>query len=506
LDNTKIKGIIVLLVSLFLAIYLGNAAATAQKEAIAWVVGVSAVIFLLALGKDVWLLVPFGLLCSIKFEFLPGSLSVFDIVQIAFVGFCTLLFITRRVNLTYRFGALQISVLLVLATVVQAYLRNPVGLNIFGSTTVGARPYFNFAIAFMTAFFLAGLTVPLRKWKSAVVWCLMGGFICAIINVLAYIPGLGYYAAYYFGAGTYSLTNPNNDSVVDPGAAGRNTAGVYTSQVLSRWITGSLSPFKAMIHPLWFPVLLLTVAAAMLSGFRNCVASTGAVLALGIYYWSGFKAIIGCTVLGVLGVACLAIINTMAPLPPNAQRSLSFLPGTWDESLVADAEDSSEWRFEMWKEALTSDRWIKNKVFGDGLGFTKQELDLQEAARLKLIQGLGTSGFDEQRESFLISGDYHSGPISFIRTTGYVGLVVYIVALGILAVQAHRFILITRGTEWFKISCFFCIPMVMHPLFFTLIFGAFGYDVAIYLLNAGLLLMMKKSFDADQPKAQPLPT
>jgi hypothetical protein len=498
LDNSKIKGLFILAAAAFLAVYLGIAAATAQTEVITWVVGVSAFTILLVMGRDVWLLIPFSLLNGITLNAFPGNFSVEFCCHVAFIGFFFLMIATRRVTLVYRMGWSEIWAILFLLTVVQVYVRNPVGLNILGTSSVGAKPYFTFAVSFGVALFLAGCWVPLAKFRLAVIVSLLGGLITAIAHTLAYIPGLEYYAAFYLGAGTYSVYFQSS-GLPDPTAATRNSAGVYISKLVGRWAVGRISPMNALLHPVWLFMILLALAAAAYSGFRNALAYVFLLFAFGVYYWNGIKAVIACTLIGIMGYGGILVINSLSPLPANIQRSLSVLPGNWEEHYVADAEGSTQWRIEIWAEALTSERWIKNKLLGDGLGFTKEELNRQEAYQREEYTNQTTgSGFDRHRESILINGDYHSGPVSFVRTTGYAGLAIFLCALIHQAVRANTLLKRTRNTPWFRTTVFFCIPILIHPLFFVFIFGAFSVDATLYLIHAALLRLLENSFEREQ--------
>ena len=50
-----------------------------------------------------------------------------------------------------------------------------------------------------------------------------------------------------------------------------------------------------------------------------------------------------------------------------------------------------------------------------------------------------------------------------------------------------------RGSQYFGLVCFFCIPMVWHPIFFAFVFGSFGTDVPMLLINMGFLRMLQKN-------------
>jgi hypothetical protein len=194
------------------------------------------------------------------------------------------------------------------------------------------------------------------------------------------------------------------------------------------------------------------------------------------------------------GISFLAFINLAAPLPLNVQRSLSFLPGTWDESVVQDANDSTDWRVEMWKEALLTDIWIQNKLLGDGLGMTRQEFNYIQSFEDKVIGGaVGSGKLTLQQEFMMASGSYHSGPVSTIRATGYLGLIILVLAQIRLGVHAHRQILRARGTEWFPLALFIGIPRIWAPFFFVFVFGDYGPALAELLMGIAMIRILENN-------------
>jgi hypothetical protein len=194
----------------------------------------------------------------------------------------------------------------------------------------------------------------------------------------------------------------------------------------------------------------------------------------------------------LMALAVLAIVNVTAPLPPNVQRALSPFPGTWEERYVDDASNSSEWRYEMWREALFTDKWIENKIIGDGLGFSRLQLE-----QMQSMEGIGAhkavSGLNQQQESMMIQGSYHSGPVQTIRTVGYLGLLVMLMAMTRIAIHAHQQIMRCRNTEWFPMMLFFGVPMITYPIFFTFVFGTFDEGVAHIFIQSGLLDLIRKN-------------
>jgi hypothetical protein len=239
---------------------------------------------------------------------------------------------------------------------------------------------------------------------------------------------------------------------------------------------------------------LISVAAAAGSGYRNSVAYVGLIYLVGLAYRGGFISVLIASLSGAMALGALALWNLTMPLPPNVQRALSPFPGTWEERHVKAAEASTEWRVEMWKEALFTEYWIHNKLLGDGLGMTQREMEMV----MDISEGRGgglnmNSGMSAQQEGMMVTGGYHSGPVQSVRVVGYVGLAILLLAMTRIAVHAHRLILRCRGTEWYPIALFFGIPVIVLPIFFVLIFGDFGKDVSTTFLAYGMLRLLEKT-------------
>jgi hypothetical protein len=491
MDSNKLKVILVLGFATFAAVYLGIAAATAQFEAVLWVVGGVGLSICLALGKKIWLLLPIATSIGLKLP-LPGNFSTIFMTQAVVLGFCGLLFLMRRLPLNFRFTELEGWCLLFLIFVAQAYMRNPVGLNIFGSDTVGGKPYAVLALTVLTAILLASL----RNEPNDLKWWVRLTMIGSIANF-----GFGLLAkflptslAIYLGASfsnDVEIEDPSDRTVVDEDAAGRVTFVRNITKDLAIWISSRISPLKAVFHPIWAPLVLFTLAGAAFSGFRSQFAFVGLAYFVGVCYRGGFSHVMISALIGAVSLVILALGNMIYPLPPNIQRALTFLPGTWEQRHKDSAKISTDWRTEIWITALTSEKYIRNKILGDGLGMTSSQL--QQTLALNDTRGGGISGFDLHREAILISGDYHSGPVQTIRTCGYLGLLVLLCGMVRVAVHAHRQILRSRGTEWYPTVLFICIPFISLPFSWVFIFGTFNGGAYGLLMGTALVRMLEKN-------------
>ena len=493
MNQNKTKLVVVIGVMLILSIYLGIGAASAQHE----VLKVTGVAVLLALivgfGRRIWLLVPLTMLSSLSFRWLPGQWRAADLAYLITISGFILLVLTRNINFKIRLRGIHFFAILVILTVVQVYIRNPVGLAVFGNASVGGRAYFTFAIAVAMCVIFSVIQVPWRELFAMRKYALIGGVFTVAVQWLSYVPGLGLPLALTFGTGLKAIDAEGMSSE----SAGRNLAGVDSGKVASRMTVAFVNPMKSFFLNRWTFIVMFAVLGGLISGFRSQIAGVLLVLGVGVIYWQGFRAFFSAIFVGVLALMLLAIVNLMVPLPGTVQRTLSFLPGTWDQKFIDEGTTSTDWRVEMWKEALLSERWIKNKMVGDGLGFSKEELAIQKAMSDKTYFIRGFGGLSSQQVNFLINGDYHSGPVSFVRTTGYIGLAIFGIGLIAVAISSHRLLRSLKGSPYFGVAALICIPAIVHPVIFFFIFGTFSGDISIFFLNIGFLCFLRNNIDFD---------
>lgn len=464
LNARSIQGILVLAIGTFLAIWLGMALVTNQLETILKVGGGALLIICALLGQRVWLLL---ILFTSANVVLWRWLGTTDIGQMLFIAFSLALFLMRKLRFEFKIRELEIWLILISLCIVQAYMRNPVGLNVLGAGSVGGRPYFVLALSITSAAILSSLIVPPRELKWALHLSLIGGFLGIFLQVAR------------FG----NLTQNQE-------GAARIPALSVCANLLSRWVSSRLSPLRACFHPLWALVILTSLAMAAFSGYRNTVAAVGLIYLAGIFYHGGFRSFMGSLLLGSFALLMLAFINLNFPLPGNMQRALSPLPGSWEEQYRTDANLSTEWRVEMWKEALFTDRWIKNKMLGDGIGIASEQLERQMNIA---YSGNEFGGLTGQQVSMLETGSYHSGPVHSVRMVGYVGLAILLLSMIRVAVHAHRQMIRCKGTEWFSLALFFGIPLITQPFFFTFVFGEYHTGVAHTAFGMAMIRLMERN-------------
>jgi len=485
-DSNKLRAVLIVCIAIAGSLYLGVGAATAQIETVMKVLGVLLILTCVFLGRKIWLL--FILFLSLDVPIIRGF-STLELGQALFICFTFLMMLMRRQPMKFHFGELEVWMLLLALCIIQVYLRNPVGLNIFGANTVGGRPYFIAGMAFLTAVILGNIVVR----PSELIWAMR-------LSILGSLIGVGASALITRGNEvTGGVSVMINDTLGDDQNSGRIGRLAKIGSITARFVASYVSPLRSIFHPFWGVLIMLSLVAAAGSGFRNSVALVGLIYLVGIAYRGGFISVLISCLLAVFSLVVLALWNVVIPLPPNIQRALSPLPGTWEERHVKAGKDSTEWRVEMWKEALLTDFWIQNKILGDGLGLSKREYQV-----LQTIDSGGNStysmgsGLSQQQEAMMLAGGYHSGPVETVRTVGYVGLAILLLAMIRVAVHAHGQIMRCRDTEWYPVALYFGIPAIVLPPFFTFIFGVFGSDVAATFLAYGIIRLMEKNLPLPQ--------
>ena len=492
MDSNKLKTLLVIIIAAFGAIFLGVSAATAQMEAIAWEGGVLCFVLLLALGRHVWVLIPLSLCLSGGLNFLPGSPATWYIATPIVVGFMLLRFLSRSRDFIWRWTWMETLVLLNLLLLIQTYLRNPTGLLIFGSSggMIGGKAYLDFLIATVGFFVLGAVRT---EWKTVriVLYLCVGirvcdgllsaatGFSSTIAGAAARVYGNVDYAAAIIGMEgavgqglSYDL-NTRFDNLAQIGLALGLLCCTFWRPL------ASLNPFR----PYRPALLLLALAAVLMSGFRSQLTRFAFIFIAGTLVRRKPQDLLFAAGMASLILAIVLVGGLGSSLPRAAQRALSFLPIGASEEVKHEGLESSQWRFKMWRLALTTDRYIKNKLLGDGFGFTAAEFRLNTSSKVYLTE-------DEQMDFFMSKGSYHGFHVETIRFVGAAGLLVATCMLFVCAAKAWRLIRYFEGRPGWSALLFLCVPYLIEPIHYWFVFGSYRGMFLLYLLGAGMLKVL----------------
>lgn len=488
MDSSKLKVILVIVFAAFAALYLGIAAATAQLEAIAWVAGALLVVLVLALGKHVWVLIPISLQLAGNINFIPGSPAPWwGAVGIVGVLF-TMRFLLRQHNFQFRLTWLDFALLLQVIAVGQAFVRNPTGISILGGDVVGGKPYIIFGFAFAAFALLSVIRTDLKVIKWVVILSVLMSFIDGgLMLVSVVIPTFAaavipIYSGVSFGAAVSGAEVGDTSDTRLVGAKDIGKSLGLAAFTLFRPIT-CLNPLK----PIRFLLMVSSLGLVFLSGFRSVLFLLAVVAVTSSLVRRRLLDVVICGILGLLALSLLVVTDTVQKLPFGAQRILSELPVNVRPDARDAATKSSDWRFEMWKLALTTDRYISNKWLGDGFAFRADELAAIQEATFGTAR---TFSANKAQDLMMAKGSYHGFHVETIRMTGVFGLLCALIGLGIFFRYAWLQIQYFRGRPEWGYILWICIPFLIHPFYLMLVFGAYKSGFPQIIVAAGILRLL----------------
>lgn len=474
------------------AIVVGQNVADNNFSRLGMYVGIAVLgIGALGLRQNAWLLIPIcsGFTGSFGGGRLPASIAEMS------VAFCFGLFVLfKALKVIPKFPSLNwcdkllICNLLYLATV---FARNPVGLDFMRSNLIGGRPYFAILLACCGFWVLQHVTIKPKLAKLLPALMCLGSVVNAVTGLVGYFaPSLGYRLATLY-SGFFPGGEANPLEPVDTGRVERHQYLAGFGVEVGRAAISCANIFKLIFFQNIFlsACFFASLVAILLSGFRSNLVGWLFAIALASFIRGGIRQVFPLFAAAIAGIVMIVVVQTAGlKVPLAAQRALSFIPISWDSRASVDAKGSVDWRLDMWRLALTSDRYIKNKVLGDGFGFDPAELRAQ--ATLTSFRMDTSAGLQDY---YMITGDYHSGPVSAVRFVGYIGLMLFTALLIANAKYAWKIINSARKTAFFPIALFVGVGAIAHPIFFWLVFGSFGGDFIQAILTLGMLNMIDRS-------------
>ena len=497
MNKNKIFLGVVMAAALLFAIVVGRNVAENNFSRLGMYVGIAVLaVGALGLKQNAWLLIPIcsGLTGSFGGGRLPASIAEMS------VAFCFGLFVLfKALKVIPRFPRLNwcdkllICNLLYLATV---FARNPVGVDFLKSNLIGGRPYFAILLACCGFWVLQHVTIKPKLASILPVLMCLGSVVNALSGLVGYFaPGLGFrLATLYSGFMPGGEANPMEP--VDTGRVERQAYLAGFGVEVGRAAVSYANIFKLIFFQNIIPsaCFFASLVAILLSGFRSNLIGWIFAIALASFIRGGVRQIVPLVAAGLAGVVMIIVLQTAGlQVPLAAQRALSFIPISWDSRASVDAKGSVDWRLDMWRLALTSDRYIKDKVLGDGFGFDPSELRAQATLtsfRMDTSEGL--------QDYFMITGDYHSGPVSAVRFVGYIGLMLFTALLIANAKYAWKIINSARKTAFFPLALFSGIVAIYHPICFWLIFGGYSGDFTQAIFTLGMLNLIDRSIKKEE--------
>jgi hypothetical protein len=283
--------------------------------------------------------------------------------------------------------------------------------------------------------------------------------------------------------------------ITDAGVLGKDALDLSTSRMVAGMQLGKTLGVAALtlfvplslFNPLRFGRFFLFTTAmllVLLSGFRSILGMFAILFVVNSLIHRRYFDIVIAAMVAPLLLALVIVSGQVRQLPFGAQRVLSVLPIDVEVGAREDGEKSSEWRFEMWQRALFTDRYIHNKLLGDGFGFRADE------QRVAMDAVFGAARSQQGADIMMARGSFHGFHVETIRFTGIVGLIAALISMGIFFSVAWQLIQYFRHRPEWKYVLYLCIPFLIHPFYYMLVFGSYKSGFPIILISAGMLKLL----------------
>lgn len=412
---------------------------------------------------------------SLSLFFLPGRPDLWMLMTLLSLGITILQgTISKGTQIPIVWTVMWPLIFLAVTLVITAKLTGGIGIRSFGSSELyGGKRYVMIFGAMMAYFALASRAIPQERALRYLGFYFLGGITTFIGTTIGYVsPKL--YFLYLFFPVEHLPGDASNDAYTyrSYGVAAASAAVVF--YMMGRYgIRGVLDgrrPWRAAIFAL-FSFL------SLLGGFRSSLI----ILLMTFFfqfYWERLYRTRLLALVSVMAVVVGSLAMAVAPeLPHSVQRTMAFIPWVDIDPVVRmDAEGSTEWRINMWRDVLP--QVPEHLLLGKGYALTAQDLaDAQMDA---------SSGFGEgQLASTVTAGDYHNGPLSVIMPMGIWGVIgfLWFVIAGIRVLYSNY----RNGPPELQIiNTFLLASFVTRIVFFLTVFGSFYSDMLPLLGLIGL--------------------
>jgi hypothetical protein len=415
---------------------------------------------------------------AVYLYFFPGRPTLWMIMTAVSMF---ILMLNRSLGQDVRFfRARQVSyslIFLALVVVATAYMTGGVGFAFFGARNAGGKRYLILLLGIMLYFGLSTIPIsPKRRGIAVAAFFLMT--LTGLVGYGAAIggPGFNFLVELFPIEGAIDETSNAGPSLVGAditrfGGLANVALGVFCFVLARYGVKGVLD----LRRPWRLLLLLIAVAMNLYSGFRSNMITFLLIFGLMFYLEGLFHS----RYFPIMILAAVLMGAVMVPfaqkLPLVVQRSICFLPINVDPVVRRSAEDSTDWRLDMWKELLpTVPRYL---IKGKGYVMDANDAYLMEQA--------SKGGFSKSYDGAILSGDYHSGPLSTIIPFGLFGVFAFLWFLAA-SFKALRQNHLYGGPALQLVNTFMLAYFIVRVIVFLFIFGSLYSDMMFFASVVGM--------------------
>lgn len=413
----------------------------------------------------------------INLYFLPGAPDLWMILAGISLVISTLdRVLTKKESETYVPSIVLPLLFLVLVTLVTAKFTQGIGMRALGGGTFGGKRYVYVLAAVIGYFALSNQAVPRERAARYAGWFFLSG-IMAMTSNLVYMVGPAFYFLYYFFPAVFAFQQAMADYTVAGTPIARLTGLAFAAPAVVNYLLlkFGLRGLFSVARPWRLLLLLATMFAGMLGGFRSTVIMFGLLMVL-MFICEGLyrtRLMVWVVAVGVVGMALLVPLADRLPMP--VQRSLSFLPVAIHPHAKADAMGTADWRLRMWMVLLPE----VPKYLWLGKGFALNPADYY------LIQESVKRGLAQDIDLPITGGSYHSGPLTLMIPLGIWGAIGFLwFAVAALRVLHRNW---RHGPPELKlVNTFLMAYFWMRFIYFLVFYGQFAEDLVVFTGIVGL--------------------
>lgn len=476
-NNTHalIRTLVIYAVCVPLAVWIGYLLAAPATRDTFSIVGIMALILcapLLLRWHHFLLIATWNL--SLTIFFLPGSPPVFMLMTALSLGISVL---HRAINNKARFlsaPSITWPLLFLFAVVIgTAKMTGGIGLHSMGAEVSGGKHYFSILFGIFGYFALTALQIPPQRVGLYISLFLLASMSSAVGDLAGHLPSAFNFIFAFFPTSGYGMDTKPGTIVFHARYAGAGVAGMAGFLLLlARYgVRGILLGGK----PWRWVLLAAAFTAIFFGGFRSHVLICGFVFTI-LFFMEGLHRSKIMPMFIFAGVIAVTLLIPFAnKLPFTFQRALSFLPLIkLDQAARRDAEDSSDWRLEIWRD--TYPEVPKHLLLGKGYAIDAAEMAILDNQNFHYLS---------TAEEVAISGNYHSGPLSVLMPFGAWGAIglLWLWLVGFRALYANY----RYGDPAFRVvNAFLFASFIVRVFMFLVVFGALENDVANFAVLLGL--------------------
>lgn len=371
-----------------------------------------------------------------------------------------------------------------LVILITAHLTGGIGIAAFGGSSVGGGRYIHLFCAIAGYFAITAFRIPKERAMLYVALFFLGSMTLAIGSLGHWMPAsLHFLFAMFPIENMAALSGSGPTENMRLGGVTFASVGVVCFILARHGMSGlflvnrqwRFLPFQFKggfgINQPWRILAFIAIAIIGLAGGYRSVAITFVIVLFCLFIFEGLYRTNLAPILIVVGMTVAAVsLPFVQKMPLTIQRTLSFLPIEVDPLAKAAAEDSSQWRINIWKEVVpTIPQYL---IVGKGYSMDAREMAMANA--------FSDARSTDDGSGAIAASDFHNGPLSLVIPLGIfgtIGFIWFLIASIKTLVSNYRY----GDPAHHTINTFLLAYFLTKTLFFIAVFGSFRTDLAVFV-------------------------